>query len=155
MARKTKKTRDQQSPRMGRPSLYKPEYCEQLIQHMEWDGKSFESFAAAINVGIRTLYVWEKEYPEFLQAKEIGMAKAQAYWEEIGATNVHSPSNSWSPTPWMFIMRCRFKYRDGYDPMKRKLVDGDDSPPAAETDAEQIEKLAEEIAILAQNAKGR
>lgn len=155
MARKIKKRKDQQAPRTGRPSLYRPEYCEMLIGHMDNEGKSFESFAALIRVGIRTLYVWEKEHPEFLQAKEIGMALAQAYWEEIGATHVHSPSGQWSPTAWMFTMRCRFKWRDGYDPMKRQLVDGDNIPPASETDAEQIEKLAEEIAILAQNSKGR
>jgi hypothetical protein len=156
MARKAKKipTRDQQIPRMGRPTLYRPEYCQMLIDHMS-SGLSFESFGGRIDVARRTLYEWEKAFPEFLHAKEVGQAKSQLWWEEVGCTNVHSPSGQWTPNVFMFTMRSRFGLRDGYDPMKRRLVDGDDSPPPAETNEDQIQKLAEEITILAQNSRGR
>jgi transposase-like protein len=58
----------------GRPSDYKPEYCELLIKHAE-EGYSFESFAGRIGVTPKTLYNWEQEHPEFLQAKTVAKHK--------------------------------------------------------------------------------
>lgn len=63
-----------------RPSLFKPEYCTLLMNHMQ-DGFSFESFAGKVGVCFKTLYNWEKDFPEFLQAKETGRAMQLFHWE--------------------------------------------------------------------------
>lgn len=53
----------------GRPSKYKPEYCEMLITHLS-KGFSYESYAAVVKVDFDTLYEWEKVHPEFSEAKK-------------------------------------------------------------------------------------
>lgn len=65
---------------VGRPSKYKPEYCEQLIEHMS-NGYSFESFAADLSVSKDTLYEWSKVYPEFSDAHAVGRMKLLKHLE--------------------------------------------------------------------------
>lgn len=67
-------------PGEGRPSKYKPEYCMMLIEHMA-DGFSYHSFAGKIGVCYDTLHQWEKDYPEFSDAKSQGLA-ACLWWDE-------------------------------------------------------------------------
>lgn len=66
----------------GRPSLYKPEYCQQLIDHMA-KGGSFWSFAADVDVCFDTLSEWCKVHPEFSEAKSVGMAKLLKFDEHL------------------------------------------------------------------------
>lgn len=68
--------------KVGRPSLYKPEYCAQLIEHMR-QLHSFESFAANVGTHRDTLYQWCKEYPEFSDARKAGRAVLQKGMENI------------------------------------------------------------------------
>lgn len=44
-------------------------------------GLSYESFAGEINMAVSTIYLWEKEHPEFSEAKKIGQAKCML-WNE-------------------------------------------------------------------------
>lgn len=66
----------------GRPTKYKPEYCEALIQHME-NGNSFWSFAAEVDVCFQTLDDWCGAHPEFLESKRRGMSKLLRFDEKI------------------------------------------------------------------------
>lgn len=78
---------------VGRPTLYKPEYCQMLVDHMR-TGMSFESFAASIGTSWDVLYDWCKKYPEFLQAKIQGKALELAVWEKIAvASATGTPMN--------------------------------------------------------------
>ncbi len=67
---------------MGRPTKYKPEYCEMLIDHMS-KGFSFESFGAIINVDRTTLYHWENLFKEFSHAKGIARNKQLLFDETL------------------------------------------------------------------------
>ena len=67
----------------GRPTSYKPEYCQQLIEHMA-KGNSFWSFAAEVNVCFDTLSEWTKVHLEFSEAKRLGMAKLLKFDENLG-----------------------------------------------------------------------
>lgn len=58
---------------VGRPSLYKPEYCDLLIKHME-SGLSFDTFAAVVGTCKDTCYEWVKVHSEFSDAKKRGTA---------------------------------------------------------------------------------
>lgn len=110
---------------MARPTKYNPKYCAELIDHMA-HGLSFEAFAGRIGVSKQTLYDWEKAQPEFLDAKEVGLQKAQLYWERLGIRYVvnksdsestvgmggSSKSRSLNASVWIFNMKNRFGWRD-------------------------------------------
>lgn len=60
---------------------YKPEYCEQLIDHMG-SGLSFDSFGAVIKVATSTIYKWVEDFPEFKEAKDIATAASLMWYEK-------------------------------------------------------------------------
>ena len=97
----------------GRPSQYKPGYCDLLIEHMK-DGNSYETFAVMIpdkTVTERTLYNWEKVHPEFFQAKRRGFLLSKKHWEDLGKVIINGEVKG-STTGWIFTMKCRFGYVD-------------------------------------------
>lgn len=51
----------------GRPSEYKEEYCQLVIDKME-GGLSLSAFAGCIKVARNTVYAWMIEHPEFSAA---------------------------------------------------------------------------------------
>lgn len=67
----------------GRPSDYKPEYCEQVVDHMS-EGASITSFAAEIDVARSTINEWMSVHPEFSEAVKRAKAKCAAWWEMRG-----------------------------------------------------------------------
>jgi len=105
----------------GRPSLFKPEYCDQLVDHMS-GGRSYETFAPKVKVHRDTLYAWEKEFPVWLEAKKIAFDLCLAWWEDQGISGLYSTteyedgkpvsSRSMNASLWIFNMKNRFKWRD-------------------------------------------
>lgn len=69
----------------GRPTKYKPEYCDAIVEHMA-EGASVASFAAEIDVARSTINEWAEQYPEFSEALTRGKAKCAAWWEKVGRT---------------------------------------------------------------------
>lgn len=67
----------------GRPTKYKPEYCQKLIDFMG-TGMPYDTFAAEIEVSKDVLYDWEKKYPEFLHAKKVARAKQYKTLVKLG-----------------------------------------------------------------------
>lgn len=65
----------------GRPSKYKPEYCDAVIAWLK-EGKTIASFAASIGVARMTAFTWTKDYPEFGEAVEVAKTASQAWWED-------------------------------------------------------------------------
>lgn len=94
------------STKLGRPTKYLPEYNQRLIDHMA-QGFSFETFAATIDCASSTLYVWEKEYPGFLEAKGIAFDKCMFFWEKKGMDLVDGKVKGSAPA-WIYSMKCRF-----------------------------------------------
>lgn len=71
---------------VGRPTEYRPEYCDLVIQAGR-DGKSLTNFAADLEVSRQTVNNWVDQFPEFLDA--VTRAKAlMASWYEIAQRNV-------------------------------------------------------------------
>lgn len=98
---------------MGRPSKYKPEYCDMLINHCT-AGLSFESFAGVVNTCIDTLYEWERVHSEFSYAKKEANAKCRIFWENIGirAMAEEKDAPKINSAIWIFNMKNRFKWKD-------------------------------------------
>jgi len=65
----------------GRPSSYKPEYCQQIIEHVGVEGNTIRSFATFIRVHKDTLYEWATVHPDFSAALKQAQHDSEAYWE--------------------------------------------------------------------------
>ena len=98
---------------MGRPTDYKDEYCQMLIEHME-RGYSFESFGGVVYASSKTLYNWCEKNPEFLQAKKIGENCCALWWEQAGQQG-QARGSDFNQTVWIFNMKNRFGWRDKKD----------------------------------------
>ncbi len=64
----------------GRPTKYKPAYCEEVISLMG-EGLSFMAACASLGVHRTTAYDWVKEYPDFAAAHELGRGKRVLFLE--------------------------------------------------------------------------
>jgi transcriptional regulator with XRE-family HTH domain len=108
----------------GAPTKYDPKYCGQLIAHMA-GGLSYESFAAVVGVRRSTLYNWEKENPEFLDAKEKGVDLNLLFYERLGRAALVGQEitigkkkiklKNFNTTLWIFNMKNRHGWRDKQD----------------------------------------
>jgi hypothetical protein len=65
----------------GRPTLYRREMCDRLVEAMA-DGLTAEAAAARIGISARSLFYWQQQHPEFLQAIQEGRQRSQLWWEE-------------------------------------------------------------------------
>jgi len=102
----------------GRPSAYKPEYCEKAIEVLK-RGFSKDAVAGHIGVTKKTLYNWMKTHKEFLHAIKEGEEYSRMFWEELGIEMVTAGQGN--ATVWIFNMKNRFGWRD-----KKELgVEGD------------------------------
>lgn len=99
------------SKRRGAPTLYREEYCKQLMLHMG-RGYSFQTFGAKIMVTIGTLYDWSKSHPEFADAKQIGEQLSHYWWENQGKQGLNTGPASFHGQVWSITMKNRFGYRD-------------------------------------------
>lgn len=99
--------------KIGRPSLYKPEYCQMLIDHMA-QGYPFETFAAQLGTHRYTLYRWVDEHPAFSDAKKIGTEKSLGYMLDMGR-KLATGEVQGNTAAWIFMMKNMHKWRDKHD----------------------------------------
>jgi len=98
----------------SRRSKYKPKYCAMLIKSAE-SGESISKFCADIGISMPTFYEWTKVHEDFDHAHEIAVAKAVAFWEQLGINlMIGRPLDPGSKSKgdrhvWMFFMRNRFR----------------------------------------------
>lgn len=94
----------------GRPNKYDEKYCEMLIEHMA-EGLSYESFGGVIRVCRATLYNWEKEHSEFLDAKKVGQEMSFLFWDKLmRAQSLGEIKGNASSA--IFTMKNRFGWTD-------------------------------------------
>lgn len=74
--RKTKQGNPQSQDKRprGRPSDYRPEYCEDVIEFCRQTGKSLTAFAGSIGTFRQRLNAWAAEHKEFREALECAKA---------------------------------------------------------------------------------
>lgn len=65
----------------GRPSDYRPEYCDRVVEAMR-AGFSLTAFAGIIGVARSTINVWMEAHPEFSEAVSRAKAARLLHWEE-------------------------------------------------------------------------
>ena len=113
---------------VGRPSLYDPKYCEEVIA-LGKIGKSTEAIGAILGVGTKTLYNWRDQNPEFLHALELAKEFELQWWEDIGQTHMveNKESDKLNASIWSRSMAARFpkKYRES---VKQEVTGADGAP---------------------------
>ena len=89
----------------GRPTVYLPEMCEQVIG---WgrQGKSKAWIASRLEISRQTLDVWMKEKTDFSDAMTRALAHSQAYWEDLGQDNISD--REFNASVWSRSMGARF-----------------------------------------------
>lgn len=106
----------------GRPSEYKPEYCQKAIEHLA-KGLSLRATAGELGISHDTIYDWQRKFPDFSDAIKEGIAKGEAFWEKIGMAGATGKIKNFSAAAWIFNMKNRFKWTD------RVEVAGEDIKP--------------------------
>jgi len=98
----------------GQPTLYRPKYCQKIIDIMK-EGASAVEFAAEIGVCKDTVYEWANTIPEFSYAFTRARTLCQAWWEKQGRTNLSDTtvymgdSTKFNDRLWNKNMACRFR----------------------------------------------
>jgi len=91
-------------PQAGRPSLYRDEYCEEVVNVMR-AGFSLTAFAGIIGVTPMTVTNWRKEHPEFDEACEVAKAARVVHWEEASIQTGRGGGGPGSATMVQFALR--------------------------------------------------
>lgn len=99
----------------GRPTKYRGEYCQMLIDHMGKQGLSFESFAGVIGVTRDTLYQWERKYKAFSDAKRHGLDANLLFWEKAGTAGMAGKLPGFNAACWNINMKNRHDWREKKD----------------------------------------
>jgi hypothetical protein len=89
----------------GRPSAYKPEYCDQAIEAGR-AGKSLTWLAAELDVNRDSLYEWAKVHDEFSDALTRMRQLSQRWWEDKGQDGIEKPG--FNGSVWSRSMAARF-----------------------------------------------
>ena len=107
--------------KVGRPTDYRPEFCERVIE-LGSEGKSHAQIAAALGCSRRVLYDWQAAHPEFLHAIMEARDLAQAWFENIAQNNLLAPTPGFSASLWAKAVSCRFA--DDYTDKQKQEVTG-------------------------------
>ena len=123
MAKKTETAKPKKP--MGRPTLYRVEYNDRVIE-MGKEGYSIAMMASALDVDKASIYDWKDRYPDFSTALSKAMAHSQAWWERQGIDGMQS-NKQFNALVWKVSMQARF--RDDYTERKVQEVSGPNGGP--------------------------
>lgn len=118
----------QESKPFGRPTLYNPRYCDDVVE-LGKHGKSREQIACALNVGTTTLDSWCDVHPEFRGAMDMAKVFEQNWWEEKAQDHMveYKDGPKLNAGIWSRSMAARFpkKYREQ---IKQEITGKDGAP---------------------------
>jgi transposase len=106
---------------VGRPSKYKPEYCERVIE-MASEGASMAEYAAEFGIDRTTLFDWRDQHEEFSTALARAKILEQAWFEREARLNMRN--KEFNSNLWYRSALSRF--RDDYAERRITEVTGAD-----------------------------
>ena len=113
---------------VGRPSLYDPAYCEQVIELGKL-GKSVEQIASRLGFSLRVMYQWRDAHNDFMHALEEAKQHELAWWEDQADAYMVETKDGprLNATLWSRSMAARFpkKYRES---VKQEISGVDGAP---------------------------
>ena len=72
---------------VGRPSKYKPEFCERVIE-LAKEGCGWADYAAEFEIDRTTLYDWAAAHEDFSTALSRAKVLEQQWWERAGRSGM-------------------------------------------------------------------
>ena len=105
-------------PSVGRPSSYRAEFCQRVIDLMA-EGRSLDGCAAILGVHPDSLYAWQKLHPEFSDAVKTGRAAATAFWESRLLDVARGAPGNAQAIQW--ALRNRSRAASGWDHAHAKV----------------------------------
>lgn len=96
---------DKPKRKVGRPTDYREEYCEQVMQ---WgrEGKSRAWMCSELDIARSTLQEWEKAHEEFKDALQRAKDHEQRFWEDLGGSYIKD--RNFNAQIWIRSMAARF-----------------------------------------------
>jgi len=104
---------------VGRPSKYKPEFCERVIE-LAKDGCGWADYAAEFEVDRASLFRWADEHEEFRTALSRAKVLEQQWWERAGRQGMMA--ERFNALVWKTSVQARF--RDDYTERTQTEVSG-------------------------------
>jgi len=106
-------------PKIGRPTDYKPEYCDRVVE-MGKKGLSMVQMAAKLGQARNTLDAWGKKHGPFMDALTRARTEAQNWWETEGMNSLNK--DKFQSSVWRTSMQARF--REDYTERRDHTVGG-------------------------------
>lgn len=125
---------------IGRPTDYRPEFCERVVE-LGKEGKSYTQIASALDISKQCLYEWIHLHQEFGDAMTRARQESQTWWENVGQVALFA--EKFQPTVYNKAMQCRFPedYLEKTQVNSQTLdKNGKPTDPAAVTAAEIYER---------------
>jgi len=97
------------SNKIGRPTKYKSEMCDVVIELMR-EGASQEEVCGHLDISRETFYRWREENKDFSDTVKRGIGLSQAWWEKEGRISLRD--SKFNYTGWYMNMKNRFKWAD-------------------------------------------
>jgi hypothetical protein len=94
---------------VGRPTKYKPEFCEVAIKEMA-QGASIKELPLYFGVCIDTINEWRHVHPEFSAAINKGIGLSEAWWMTAGRACLRDKNFQY--VGWYMNMKNRFGWAD-------------------------------------------
>lgn len=133
----------------GRPSKYKVDYCDQVIE-LGQKGKSLAEMSVHFEVDKATMLSWADTYPDFRNALNIAKSFAEAHWAKIAQDYLveEHQGPKINSTLWFMNMRNRFGWHNGEQSYKHEhnhkggiaLAYGDPNSTTDDSDTEETKE---------------
>jgi transposase-like protein len=104
---------------VGRPSKYKPEFCERMLE-MAAEGCGMAEYAAEFGIDRTTLFDWAASHEDFSTALTRAKIIEQSWWEREARLNVKN--KDFNANLWYRCAASRF--REDYTERKSTEVSG-------------------------------
>jgi hypothetical protein len=136
---------------VGRPTDYKPEYCQGVIEFGR-KGKFHFEFANSIGKHVSVIYAWGTKHEEFQDALKEAKQLCEEYWLNTGRALIASSPKSHDSKPWWYIMNNLHGWGDK---QKIELTGKDGEALTVQLSAETIKELNEKARSENKRSTGR
>ncbi len=93
--------------------MYKPEYCQLLLEHSaEEVGNNFTTFAAMIGTHREVLHEWGRKHEDFANARKRAKEIQESLLMKLGVTGMRGNLKAFHNAAWIFMMKARHGWSD-------------------------------------------